>query len=162
MNPNYQIIVKELISYHQIIRSEFKKLIVQAIEVEQNCKSNPDVPKGITDFIIKFWVTLEADMQKEESHVFPILLADYDCESLSSIREILDGHIEQEEELRELMQKVETYQISNEDDDVWVSFCHNIKRVVKGINKHMSAEDKVLFDFLEAGKEKRSSYCVCS
>ncbi|AYF43367.1 hypothetical protein BALOs_0352 [Halobacteriovorax sp. BALOs_7] len=55
--------IQELVSDHKSLRDDFKELIIMAKEVEVKCV-DPDVPKEISTFLLRFWVTIEALIQK--------------------------------------------------------------------------------------------------
>ncbi|WP_419172781.1 hemerythrin domain-containing protein [Halobacteriovorax sp.] len=160
MSAEFKAKVEELISYHQIIRNEFKTLMRRSYEIEEKYQDDPNIPKGLSNFFIRFWITIEADMQKEESHLFPLLLSD-ELEGCEDIKEILEGHEEQELELKELMAKVQGYELCGEVNKEWTEFVKDIKRVVLGINIHMDRENEILFEYL-CEVEESSSLLACS
>ena len=155
MSAEFKAKVEELISYHQIIRNEFKALMRRSYEIEEKYQDDPNIPKGLSNFFIHFWITIEADMQKEESHLFPLLLSD-ELEGCEDIKEILEGHEEQELELKELMAKVQGYELCSEVNKEWTEFVKDIKRVVLGINIHMDRENEILFEYLCEVYQKHS------
>lgn len=135
--------IEKLISQHQYVRSAFKDLIVKARMVDEKCADNPEVPDNISRFILRFWVTLEALIRKEEAHIFPLILEGRISEAFMSVQEAIVIHRELESELKEIMDTVITYKLEEESCDLWKDLVSKTRVVAKELVEHLHYEEEV-------------------
>lgn len=135
--------IEKLVSQHQYARGAFKELIVLAKEVDAKCADNPDVPDNISRFMIKFWVTLEALIQKEELHIFPLILEGRISEAFMSAQEAIVIHSSLENELKEIMEKVITYKVESKSCDLWKDLVAKTRVVANKLVDHLHYEQEV-------------------
>ncbi len=74
--PADALIALILERYHAVHRHEFPQLIELARKVEAVHCSHSACPNGLTDFLLDTFADLEGHMRKEESVLFPLLLAE--------------------------------------------------------------------------------------
>lgn len=135
--------IQELVSDHKSLRDDFKELIIMAKEVEVKCV-DPDVPKEISTFLLRFWVTIEALIQKEEGIIFPLILDDRVDESYGDIQEVLAIHRCFEKELQPLIDEVLNYEVATKSCDLWKSLVKRTRLFVEDLQDHVKKEDHFL------------------
>ncbi|MGI4991567.1 hemerythrin domain-containing protein [Halobacteriovorax sp. GFR7] len=140
--------VDKLVSFHQQIRTEFKSLIILSQAVGESSKDRPGAPRGISEFLLRFWITLEADMQNEERYIFPLILRENCSDAYEYIKEMTQEHMEQEEELRGLIKMVQEYELQDETCPEWEGLYKKVRKAVDNLCRHMNYENEVMYSFL--------------
>lgn len=140
--------INELSNYHDKIRQEFKGLITLANEVETKTSTLGNTPKNITKFLLRFWVTVEADIQKEERSIFPLVIEGNREKLRAYMKELISEHIAQEMELEYLISLVEEYQIKDDLSEEWKHLISRIQKTVSGLKNHMAIENQILMYYI--------------
>ncbi|MFG1500723.1 hemerythrin domain-containing protein [Halobacteriovorax sp. XZX-3] len=145
---NFKDQVAKLVSFHQQIRTEFKSLIILSQAVGESSKGKHGAPSGISEFLLRFWITLEADMQNEERYIFPLILRENCSDAYEYIKEMTNEHLEQEEELRGLIQMVQNYELQEESCPEWENLYLKVRQAVDNLCRHMNYENEVMYSFV--------------
>ncbi|WP_412470383.1 MULTISPECIES: hemerythrin domain-containing protein [unclassified Halobacteriovorax] len=135
--------VDGLVEEHQKVSRAFKELIVLSQEVDRVCKNHIDVPKDITNFLIKFWVTLEALTQKEEKYIFPSLIKDIDRRAYEKANEALRTHSKLKSELKVLVDYVLQYKVNENSCELWKELVNRTTEVVTTLEEHLNYEGEI-------------------
>jgi regulator of cell morphogenesis and NO signaling len=131
--------------FHEVHRREIPELIRLAKKVEAVHHEHPLVPSGLAEALEDIGRELGSHMQKEETVLFPMMLAGDNAMIRFPIAQMRLEHTEHGERLHHLEAIAHGYEPPPEACATWRALYTGLRKLVDDLMEHIHLENNVLF-----------------
>lgn len=134
-----------LARFHETHRQELPELVRLAKKVEAVHREHPLVPQGLSEALEETRMELESHMQKEETILFPMMLAGGNTSIAFPISVMRAEHIGHGEQLVRLESLAHGFEPPPEACATWRALYTGLHKLVDDVREHIHLENNVLF-----------------
>jgi len=152
MKEQFELQLPELLyfvkaSCHESLHDTLRDLSVCMEEMEDYHKVNPEFPKQLSHFVLKFIQNLRNHLAHEEKTLFPSIAAGSSRVN-ASIPHLVDDHDQMKIDLLAIRRMTRNYQYGEMSDEKLNDFYKLLKEMDRIILNHIQIEDYILFPML--------------
>jgi regulator of cell morphogenesis and NO signaling len=131
--------------FHEVHRREIPELIRIAKKVEAVHREHPLVPRGLAEALEDVGTELGSHMEKEETVLFPMMLAGGNAMIRFPITQMRLEHTEHGERLRHMEKIAYGFEPPPEACATWRALYTGLRKLVDDLMEHIHLENNVLF-----------------
>jgi regulator of cell morphogenesis and NO signaling len=139
--------------YHEKHREQLPELIFQAEKVERKHADNPNVPKGLTEYLITLSEELNNHMMKEEQILFPMIKNGMGKNAQAPISVMEQEHQDAGQILEEIKRVTHNVSAPKEACNTWKALYNGVNVIIEDLMNHINLENTLLFPRALRGEE---------
>lgn len=135
-------------SCHENLHDTLHELRDMTVEISKKQHGNPEFPKDLPPFLIKFIQDLQRHLAHEENTLFPSIAAGKTSTRTDSIPDLVDDHEQMMANLISIRGMTHNYHLPINLDVDFLNFYKKLREMDRIILNHIQIEDQILFPML--------------